>query len=256
VPSEQLKSYQEALAQYHLHPELTFHNVDYLDSDVTSTRHIIATAVEHIGKEANRWEEQLYLGLDLEAQAEYGTAPYEHERILEVLVRAGQKFGQRKPATAAGVSLSEVSEVLLRKRRPTSAMLARLYRAVSRLDSAASEEAEHVREVLDVLRRRCRLVGVREFARQAGVYSANFAKLLSGRREPSPMMLAKLEAAFRIRSWEFAPPFHRRVTDQRYSPCISVWSGSQDVEIHCLSLRRRGHAELLRQQASATLVDT
>jgi hypothetical protein len=33
-------------------------------------------------------------------------------------------------------------------------------------------------------------------------------------------------------------------------------SGSQDVEIHSLSLWRWGHAELLRQQASATLVDT
>src|SRR5215208_4851801 len=35
-----------------------------------------------------------------------------------------------------------------------------------------------------------------------------------------------------------------------------AWSGSQDLEIHSLGLRRRGHAELLRQQASATLVDT
>ncbi len=35
-------------------------------------RHIRATAVEHIGKEANRWEERFYLGLNLEAQTEYG----------------------------------------------------------------------------------------------------------------------------------------------------------------------------------------
>ena len=42
----------------------------------------MSTTVEHIGKEANRWEEQLYLGLDLEAQTEYGTTPYYHERIL------------------------------------------------------------------------------------------------------------------------------------------------------------------------------
>ncbi len=34
-----------------------------------------------------------------------------------------------------------------------------------------------------------------------------------------------------------------------------AWSGPQDVEIHSLSLRRRGHAELLREQVSATLVD-
>ena len=52
-----------------------YHNGDYSDSGVTSRRHIVATAVEHIGKEANRWEKQLYLGLDLEAQTEYGSAP-------------------------------------------------------------------------------------------------------------------------------------------------------------------------------------
>jgi hypothetical protein len=56
VPSEHLKTYQEALVQYHLHPEAKFHNGDYLDSGVASRRHIVATAVEHIGKEANRWE--------------------------------------------------------------------------------------------------------------------------------------------------------------------------------------------------------
>jgi hypothetical protein len=58
-------------------------------------------------KEANRWEEQLHLGLDIEAQTEYGTAPSEHERILEIVRRAGEKFGQRKLASAADTSLSK-----------------------------------------------------------------------------------------------------------------------------------------------------
>jgi hypothetical protein len=194
VPTEQLKSYHEALAQYHLHPDAKFHNGDYLNSGVTRRRHIRATAVEHIGKEANRWEEQFILGLDLDAQTEYGTAPGNRERILEILVQAGQKFSQHALATAAGVSLSEVSAVLLRKRSPTPAMLARLYRAIPRMEREASEEAEHIREVLDAVRKRCRLVGVREIARQAGVDGANLAKVLSGQRKPSQMMLTKLEA--------------------------------------------------------------
>jgi hypothetical protein len=92
VPSEQLRSYQEQLAQYHLHPEAKFHNGDYLDCGVTRRRHIRATAVEHLGKEANCWEEQFFLGLDLEAQTQYGTAPGDHERILEILLRVGQNL--------------------------------------------------------------------------------------------------------------------------------------------------------------------
>ncbi len=82
VPPEQLKSYQEALAQYHLHPEAKFHNGDYLDCGVTQRRHIRAMVTEYIGKEANRWEEQLHLGLDLDAQTEYGLPPEERERAL------------------------------------------------------------------------------------------------------------------------------------------------------------------------------
>ncbi len=195
VPGDRLKSYREALAQYHLHPESKFHNGDHTDRGFTRRRHIRATITEHIGKEANRWEEQLHLGLDLEAQTEYGSAPDDHERILEILVRAGQKFGQPALATAAGVSLSEVSAVLLRKRTPTAATLAKLYRAVSRLEREASEEAEHVQEVLDAVRRSCRLLGVRQFARQAGIDGANLAHVLSGRRRPSQVMLVKLQAA-------------------------------------------------------------
>jgi hypothetical protein len=100
VPSEQLRSYQKQLAQYHLHPEAKFHNGDYLDCGVTRRRHIRATAVEHLGKEANRWEEQFFLGLDLETQTQYGTAPGDHERIFEILLRVGQNFGQHRLATS------------------------------------------------------------------------------------------------------------------------------------------------------------
>lgn len=146
------------------------------------------------GGEANLLEEQFYLGRDSGAQIEYGIAPGVRERILEILVRAGQKFSQPALATAAGVSLSEVSAALIRERRPTPATLARLYRAVSQLEREASQEAEHVREMLDAVRRRCQLLGAREFARRAGVDSANLAKVLGDRRKPSQLMLAKLQA--------------------------------------------------------------
>jgi transcriptional regulator with XRE-family HTH domain len=195
VSPQFLKTYQEALAQYHLHPEAKFHNGGYLDRGVTGRRHIGATATEHIGKEANRWEEQFYLGLDLEAQTEYGSAPDDHERILEVVRLAGKKFGQRTLARAAGVSLSEVSAVLLRKRRPTPAMLTRLYRAVPQMEKEADEQAKHRREVLDAVRDQCQRTSLRLFAKRAKLDEANLARVLKGRRKPSQLMLAKLQAA-------------------------------------------------------------
>jgi hypothetical protein len=137
-----LKIYEEALTQYHLHPEAKFRNCHYLDSGETRRRHIFATAIEHIGKEANRWEEQLYLRLDLEAQTEDGTAPSEHERMLKVVRRAGKEFGQRKLARTSNTSLSAVSAILRSKHRPSSATLAKRYRTIPGPEREASEEAE------------------------------------------------------------------------------------------------------------------
>jgi hypothetical protein len=56
IPADQLKSYARALAQYHLRPEAKFENGDYCDSGPTRRRHVQATQINYIGKEANRWE--------------------------------------------------------------------------------------------------------------------------------------------------------------------------------------------------------
>lgn len=195
ILGDYLKSYQEALAQYHLHPEAKFLDGDYVDSGVTSRRHIFATAVEHIGKEANRWEEQFHLGCDSDAQTEYGTAPEDQERILNVIRLAGEKFGQRALAKAAHVSLREVSAVLCGKREPTSTTLEKLYRAVPRMEAVACEQAEHIQKVLKQAEEMCQRIGLRRFTEKARIDAANLAHVMNGQRRPSRMMLAKLEIA-------------------------------------------------------------
>jgi hypothetical protein len=54
VPLYQLESREEVVAQYHLHPEAKVYDGDHLNNGVTRRRHIVATVVEHIGKEANK----------------------------------------------------------------------------------------------------------------------------------------------------------------------------------------------------------
>jgi hypothetical protein len=104
--------------------------------------------------------------------------------------------GQRKLAAAAGVSLSELSAVLLGKRRSNCATLAKLYRAVSRLESDAREQAGHVQEVLVAVRDQCQRTSVRQFAKQAKLDEANLAHVLSSRRKLSQVMLTRLEVTF------------------------------------------------------------
>jgi transcriptional regulator with XRE-family HTH domain len=200
VPSRQLKSYQEALAQYHLHPEAKFQGGDYTDRGVTSRRHVVAMAVEHIGKEANRWEEQFYLGVDLDTQTEYGTAPEDYERMHSIVVRAGEKFGQRALAKAARISLREVAASLCGKREPTSATLTKLYRTVPRMETATREQAEYIQKVLKQAEEVCQRIGLRRFAEQAEIDAANLAHVVNGQRRPSRMMLTKLEIALSHRS--------------------------------------------------------
>jgi hypothetical protein len=64
VEIKSLKTYREVLAQYHLRPETKFLNGSYLDQGLTQRRHIVVAAIRNIGKEANHWEEQFYLGID------------------------------------------------------------------------------------------------------------------------------------------------------------------------------------------------
>jgi transcriptional regulator with XRE-family HTH domain len=126
---------------------------------------------------------------------EYGTAPSDHERILKIVRCAGKEFGQRILARASDTSLGLVSAILRGKHRPRSATLAKLYRALPRLEREASDEAEQGREVLEAVKRYFDLFGLREFARWAGVDGPNLAKFLSGRRQSSRAIAAKLQVA-------------------------------------------------------------
>ena len=54
IGPDQLKTYAEALAQYHLSCEDKFANGQFLDRGRTERRHVIATHFVLIGKEANR----------------------------------------------------------------------------------------------------------------------------------------------------------------------------------------------------------
>jgi hypothetical protein len=54
IRPEQLKTYAEVLAQYHLSCEDKFENGQFLDRGRTERRHVVATGFTWIGKEANQ----------------------------------------------------------------------------------------------------------------------------------------------------------------------------------------------------------
>ena len=131
-----LKTYAEALAQYHIHCESKFRHGEYLDRGTTVRRRVHVAAVRYIGKEANRWEEQFYLGYDPETQIEYDMGDDGSEQFRSRIRHAATKFGQRRFAAAAGVS-REALRAILDCAEPRRKTVARLLAAISALDASA-----------------------------------------------------------------------------------------------------------------------
>ena len=116
ISTQRLKTYRESLAQYHLSPESKFLNGDYLEQGRTIRRRVEATAIHHIGKEANRWEEQFYLGFDEDEQIEYGVTPEESKKFLGNLQTRIEAAGQRNISRESGISRRTISKIMQGKR--------------------------------------------------------------------------------------------------------------------------------------------
>jgi hypothetical protein len=133
VPINRLKTYSEALSDYHLHPEAKFLNGDYLDRGPTARRHVQVAGVRYIGKEANRWEEQFHLGYDPEAQIEYDGGPEAVEQMRARICEAAAAFGQRRLAKTAGVSREQLRAIIKGGAVPRKATVEKLLRAIATL---------------------------------------------------------------------------------------------------------------------------
>jgi hypothetical protein len=133
VPDSILKTYRDALADYHLHSESKFHNGEGDSRGLTERFHVDVIDVEYIGKEANRWEEQLSLGAIPEAQIEYGRHPDCYRRLIVVLIDAAKKFGMSRLADTADMSRQQLHAIMYCDAHPKRATVIRLCRAVKLL---------------------------------------------------------------------------------------------------------------------------
>jgi len=112
IDAELLRAYRTVLAQYHLSPESKFLNAKPFDAGPTQRRHVVVAAVHHIEKEANKWEEQHYLGFDEGEQIEYGMAPGGLVQILELLRTTASNIGQRRLAAHLQISRRTLAKML------------------------------------------------------------------------------------------------------------------------------------------------
>jgi transcriptional regulator with XRE-family HTH domain len=195
VPADRLKTYREALAQYHLHPESKFNNGDYLEVGPTQRRHIQTTVIHNIGKEADRWEEQAYLGIEPEAQIEYGIDPGSRVDALDEVRKAVDRHGPTEIARISGVSRQQVSAIARGKSQPKPETLEALLVGVSKLDGPSENLFRTIDAIRECVMRHCAAKGIsmRQFARDAGVDPGHLSKVMNGKRRPTNEMMKRLE---------------------------------------------------------------
>jgi hypothetical protein len=197
TPVECLKTYQQALAQYHLHPEDKFLNGDFLDRGTTIRRHVRVTEIEYIGKESNKWEDQYYFGFDADEEIHYGTKPTDAGSLLKAIRAIVDAKGLRTTALQFRVSRSKLSKLLENELAGcTTAFLQRISRVVAVINSRRNQENKQNAELLKLANAEILKIGLAEFARRQGFNSSNLAKMASGKRSLSDSLLKVLKVYF------------------------------------------------------------
>ena len=107
ITSQRVRRRRQRAELISLSPESKFLGAEHLDRGPTRRRHVQAISIDHIGKEANRWEEQFYLGLNLDMQIEYGTEQINSAEIRDSML--GSKFSSRQLADMTGISRNDIS---------------------------------------------------------------------------------------------------------------------------------------------------
>lgn len=110
VQTSDLMTYAEAIARYHLHPEAKFENGDYFHEGRTERRHIKAIALNYIGKESNKLEEQIFTGMIDEALLELGSG--DATSVQRVLETFRKDFSIREIARQTGLGRATIAKAM------------------------------------------------------------------------------------------------------------------------------------------------
>lgn len=179
VPRDALETYAEALAGYHRRPESKFLNGEAFDVGRTEPRHVVATGIELIGKEADQWEEVFILGVQRDAMITYGASPVLSARVFIEVRQAISVFGVKPVADALKLTRSSVAKIAdgeaITIKTPLPEVRCRLQ--LFQIRKAREHEASRRRET-EAREAVARTGSIRAAARELGVDPSNLAKLL------------------------------------------------------------------------------
>ena len=194
VSIDDLATYREALAQYHLFPETKFLNARHRDRGRTHRRHvrISVTDIHYIGKEANELEEQVFIGFDPEAQPEYGMEGNAYSDLLAKVKGFLTAHRLRDVSAAVGVSARYLRQIRDGGRNVRVKILKQIESAMPRLAMVQTAEVAREQTLLDWARAERDRIGLRPLATRLRTDPANLAKILDGGRGASRTLLSCL----------------------------------------------------------------
>jgi transcriptional regulator with XRE-family HTH domain len=150
--------------------------------------------LEFIGKEANRWEEQFFLGVEPEAQIVYGTT-IDPDALRARIREYAQAHGVAAVAAVSGVSVRTAGSVVRGTGRARPSTLARLLQGGSVLDERTAAITVQAKDLLDRVRQASDVEGLRAFARRANVSASHLSEALRGSRALSRTMTDRVRVA-------------------------------------------------------------
>ena len=176
-----MRTYAETLRGYHRHPETKFLHGEATDSGATQRRHILVEAIEDIGKEADRWDDEDPIAAEDEFTVSYGVSETDRENMLAVI----QSVSKRKLERAAHVSTRSIPSSPDEANEMSEKEFRRIFSEASALAEERRKLAERDELLLRWLVTQVNERGLKSMAELLNHDAANLAKVVAGKRKIS-----------------------------------------------------------------------
>jgi len=184
VPREWLRTVSDVLRDYHRQPEYKFLGGGWNEEGVLRRRHVFAETIEDIGKETDGWEEDDARTEDEDTVLIYPSSSLDRERMIERI----KSVGKRELMREARIRMSTINAAWAGQ-DVAGDELKRMANAAERIDKLRQARNEDMAAAVVWLKAKREDIGLVALAKLLEVDAANLAKIVSGRRRHSKLVL-------------------------------------------------------------------
>lgn len=179
VTASALRTYAEALTQYHISPEAKFMNGDFLNEGTTLRRHVYLANIQHIGKESHNWERQAIVGSEGELPISYSNDVHTQASVTNAIRRVVAEFGLAPTAKAFGLSSARLDATLTNwphdlKNPIAQNIVVRMAKSVAALQRSKAAKINEINRLQTAVQK----FGLRAAARMEGIDPSNLRRRL------------------------------------------------------------------------------